>query len=125
MYEGSIIFNFFDRLKEISEYTGLTKKTLKKHVNQLIEDKVVSMNGKHLVLVGKEKLKELFGLFDQKYFFKVTFSRSHKSKDIKDWLRLLVIEENKTKQYYALKHKDKENPSKSLEVGLAILIHLE
>lgn len=113
MYEGSVIFNFYSRLKEMSDYTGLSKKTLKKHVSQLLEDGIGRMDKDNLVLIGKEKLLEWFGITQQPHYFKEYFSKSTKSKDIKDWLRVLVIKENKTKQQYAIRYKNEKYSGKS------------
>ena len=113
MYEGGSIHNFYSRLKEIASYVGVTKKTLKVHVNQLIEDGLVHMEGHLLILANKKKVCEFFGVTDQSYYFKHVLTTSHKAKYIKVLIRKLVIAENQAKQKYILNEKDNVKTGKS------------
>ena len=106
MYKGGSIHHFYKRLKEVSSYTGQSKKTLKSHVNKLIKDGLIRKEGEHLILAEKKTLSEYFGVEVKSHSYKHVLNTSHKVKNIKSQIRKLVIAENQAKQRHALKKKE-------------------
>ena len=114
MYESSSIHRFYSRLKDVASYVGISKRTLKVHVNQLLELNLVHMEGNHLVISGKVKLCEFFGVEVKSHTYKHVLTTSTKAKDIKVQIRKLVITENQAKQKHILKDKEKNQTGKSI-----------
>ena len=116
LYEGRVIVNFPMRLKEISSINGTTKRTLKSHVNQLIQDGLAVVEGKNLRLFGKEKLCEFFNVDNRTWYYKHVFDLQYNNLGVKLLLRALSIKENTIKQRHLIEdRKSKLKAKKSVK----------
>lgn len=114
LYEGRVIKSFPTRLKEIASINGTTKRTLKSHVNQLIEDGLAIMENNNLRLFGKAKLCKVFNVENNTYYYKHIFDVQYNNLGVKLLLRALSIKENTIKQAYHIKDRNylvKSKPS--------------
>lgn len=111
MYEGSRIHNYRHRLSELSKYTGVSSKTIKRHIAVLIEDGMASVNNGHLSLRSKDKLKEFFNLDIPRYFAHY-ITEKLTAKQIKYLIRTLIIKDSVANQQYKINNcKSRPMPS--------------
>ena len=99
---------------ELSKYTGVSRRTLQRHLKDLFEEGIITTQGNNLILFGQSKLNEIFGLEDQPYYFKHYFESDNKVQHIKRIIRATIIKESFIKQEYQLKN-SKSNPSNNVK----------
>ena len=99
---------------ELAKYTGVSRKTLNRHLKELHQEGIITTQGNNLILFGQTKLNEIFGFGDQPYYFKHYFNTTYKVKDIKRIIRATIIKESFFKQNHTIKN-SKSIPSNEVK----------
>jgi transposase len=97
LYVGGRIHNYRSRYKEIADTFGIGQSTLRKWIGLIKEQGWAHRQGKDLVLISRERLRERYNLSKGKY--RTT------TDNLLEWLKAKAIQENILKQEYEYKRK--------------------
>lgn len=98
-YIGGSILNYRNRYKEICQTLGICESNLRQKIGALKKLGYITTDKKHLYLVSNERVTEQFEIYTKKKH-KFNFT-----KNIKQAIESLAIEDNIQRQVYALKQK--------------------